>query len=358
MKIIDPLKYKILELMIKGQTEPLSNARLRCGTKFDIEKIIEIYSNIKSSERHYIYIDLIPFERFGHIPELISNLNDFKDMRPILMIMGNNLLNQISKEFFPIPILIAKFNEMGDFLGIEGGSREDENIKRYIEKDLNIKKEDNLSNLMSFRGNISDKNLTELLFKSECLDIPCESDEPTSRVNISGRYYRIMPNGMLVSCYLNLKQLGRDYNALNSIAYEIILCILEYFRRDIDMQKEIDVLVTANNTSLMLASCVQAILGKPVIAIDKLGPIPSLNVHTKKLRNVLEDKNVILIEEVIATGNEVDRALFFLNNMNSNVKKIVAIYNLVIGKPMLANKGQIVSLCKPKDELQYVYRSK
>jgi adenine/guanine phosphoribosyltransferase-like PRPP-binding protein len=341
MKVIDPLKYKILELMTKGQIEPLNYARLRYGTESDIRKLIDIYSKIKTNIHRYIYIDLIPFERFGHISQL-----------------GNSLLNQISEETFPSPILIAKFNEEGNFLKIEGGSKEDEKIKELVRNDLTIKKEKNLSNIMNFRSVVSDKILTELLFRPGCLDIPNKNDESSTRVYISGRYYRVMSNNMLVSCYLNLKEIGNDYNAIYSLAYEIVLFILEYFRRDIDLYSRIDALVTTNNTALIFASCVQAILGKPVIAIDKLGPIPSLNLHSRKLRNILENKNIILIEEVVATGGEVDRALFFLNNMNTSTIKIIAIYNLEIGIPRLVSPDQIISLCKPKEELQYVYRSK
>lgn len=358
MKVIDPLKYKILELMTKGQIEPLNYARLRYGTESDIRKLIDIYSKIKTNIHRFIYIDLIPFERFGHISQLILYLNAFKNIRPILLVMGNSLLNQISEETFPSPILIAKFNEEGNFLKIEGGSKEDEKIKELVRNDLTIKKEKNLSNIMNFRSVVSDKILTELLFRPGCLDIPNKNDESSTRVYISGRYYRVMSNNMLVSCYLNLKEIGNDYNAIYSLAYEIVLFILEYFRRDIDLYSRIDALVTTNNTALIFASCVQAILGKPVIAIDKLGPIPSLNLHSRKLRNMLENKNIILIEEVVATGGEVDRALFFLNNMNTSTIKIIAIYNLEIGIPRLVSPDQIISLCKPKEELQYVYRSK
>jgi len=358
MKVIDPLKHKILELMAKGQIAPLNYARLRYGTESDIRKILDIYSKIKTDIHRYIYIDLIPFERFGHISQLILSLNAFKNIRPILLVMGDSLLNQISEKILPIPIIIAKFNEEGNFLKIIGGLKEDEKIKKLVINDLTIKKEKNLSNIMNFRSVVSDKILTELLFMPGCLDIPKEDDEPNTRVYISGRYYRVMSNNMLVSCYLNLKEIGKDYNAIFTLAYEIILFTLECFRRDMDLYSHIDALVTTNNTALIFASCVQAILGKPLIAIDKLGPIPSLGLHSRKLRNMLENKKVILIEEVVATGSEVDRALFFLNNMQSSTTKIIAIYNLEIGIPRLVSLDQIISLCKPKEELQYVYRSK
>jgi len=359
MKIIEPLKYKILELLTKGQAGSLNYARLRCGTELDIRKILDIYSGVKNNEYPYVFIDLVPFERFGHISQLISSLNSFKEIRPILLVMGEGLLNQILAESYPCPILIAKFNESGDFLKFEGGSKGDKKIKKLAIDDINRKKEIKISDLMNFRNIVSNDMLTQLLFEPGNLDIPNENDEESTRVCISGEYYRVMENNMLVSCYLNVKEIGNNYITIHSIAYEIIVFILEYFRRDIDLYNQIDVIVTTNNTSLIFASCVQAILGKPVVAIDKLGPIPSLNLHRRKLRNMLQDKNVILIEEVVATGSEIDRALFFLNSMHvSKIIKIISIYNLEVGTPRLVSPDQIISLCKPKEKLNYVYRSK
>lgn len=359
MKIIEPLKYKILELLTKGKVGPLNYARLRCGTELDIRKILDIYSGIKNNKHPYTFIDLVPFERFGHISQLISRLNSFKNIRPILLVMGDGLLNQILAETYPCPILIAKFDESGDFLKFEGGSKGDKKIEKLALEHCIAKKEENISNLLNFRNIVSNDMLTQLLFEPGNLDIPNKNDEKSSRACISGKYYRVMENNMLVSCYLNVKEIGKDYSTIHSIAYEIIVFILEYFRRDIDLYNRVDALVTTNNTSLIFASCVQAILGKPVVAIDKLGPIPSLNLHRRKLRNMLQDKNVILIEEVIATGSEIDRAIFFLKSMNiSKIIKIISVYNLEVGTPRLVSPEQIISLCKPKEKLNYVYRSK
>ena len=66
----------------------------------------------------------------------------------------------------------------------------------------------------------------------------------------------------------------------------------------------------------------------------------------------------MLLEEVVATGSEVDRAILYLNEIGANIVKIISIYNLEVGKPLLINPNHITSLCKPKEELRYVYRSK
>ena len=49
--------------------------------------------------------------------------------------------------------------------------------------------------------------------------------------------------------------------------------------------------------------------------------------------------------------------IMFLNHMKADLIKIIAIYNLEVGKPLLLKEKHIESLCKPKEELKYVYRS-
>jgi hypothetical protein len=64
-----------------------------------------------------------------------------------------------------------------------------------------------------------------------------------------------------------------------------------------------------------------------------------------------------MIEEVIATGGEIDRAIIFLDSFKTEITKIIGLYNLDIAKPLLYKSSKVVSLCHPKKDLNYVYRS-
>jgi len=366
MNIIDPLKMKLEEMVIQGSREPLSLAR-QYGTESDIEKLAEIYYKIRPGIRRFIYIDLTPFERIGHDRIMVSKLVKIKEnfsVIPVLMLM-DTLFDYLSNRNENINQLLSiLFNGKGKFVdirGLESGNTKIQEIKKQIRKDFFVNDSSISSNLLNFRKIISEKILMDNLFESNSIEIPRlnHSENNISKsINFGGRTYIIMPNNMLVSCYLNLKNFGNNISFLTSTIYEIIIVVTEYFRRDIDVLNTFDCFVTTNNTALFLSSLLQHVLKKPLIAVDRLGPIPNINIHRNKLRKQLENKNIILIEEIVATGNELDRAMLFLNSMKTSVEKIITLYNLEVGRPMLIKNNQLISLCKPKEELKYVYRSK
>ena len=357
MIIIDPLRQKIQALLVEGQSNPLNQARQRYGTEDDIANLLYEYETQSHlvGARRFIFIDLTPFERIGRLSELVHKLSKISDPHPILLVMSESIISILKKEFIQIPLLVALYSEKACFIGLEGVADINEELKNVIIRDL--RSGINAPELIQFRREVTERNLTQLLFHPNCLDIPQRDDTEKETVYIAGRYYRKMTNKMLVSSYLNLKEIGKDYNSLTILAYEIILEIMQCFRRDFDALGEFDLIVAPNNTALFLASCLQAILEKPIIAIDRLGPIPSLQLHSTKLERILSGKRVIVIEEEGAAGNEVDRTLMFLNHMKAELIKIIAIYNLEVGMPLLLKEGQMVSLCRPKKELKYVYRS-
>jgi len=355
MEIIDPLKLKIQDLLSEGQPFPLNQARQRFGTADDIKQIVEAFQELRAGPRPYALVDLTPFERVGRIRELVAELDRSTNARPVMMVLSEGVLADIKSAFNSLPVLVCVYSEGGDLTSIIGGSSQDQLLKPKLLDEM--KAGQIRFHLRWLRKIITEQKLTALLFHPDCLDIPSVNDPPETRAYISGTYYRKMPNGMLVSCYLNLKQMGRDYRALTTLAYEIVLELMHHFRRDVTATDEFDTLITPNNTALFLASSVQAILEKPVVPIDRLGPIPALQLQTTRLREVLNGKRVILVEEVVATGNEVDRTIVFLNHIGARLIKIIALYNLEVGTPLLVQPGQMVSLCRPKKELNYVYRS-
>jgi hypothetical protein len=211
--------------------------------------------------------------------------------------------------------------------------------------------------LINFRRIYANEHLKNLLYQNNGIEIPGENEKENPSVTISGRHYRQMPNKMLVSCYLNLKNVGYYPESLIEIAYEILLYEFGYFCSEVYSAKYIDFFITPNNMALFLGSTLQTITNIPIIPIDKLGPIPSLQLHSHKLRNILEGKRVNVLVEVISTGSEIDRVIMFLNHMNTSIDEVIGIYDLEAGTAMLVEENRIVSLCKPKGELNYVYRS-
>lgn len=355
MYVIDPLRIKIQKLLEEGQSNPLNQARLRYGTIDDLERLMDEIVTIKTHKRKYFFIDFTPFERIGHPEEFLLKFSECQNPRPVLLIVSEIIMAEFSKhDHLEIPPIV-KFDNKGNYEKICVGTQSDSIFKDNIIKD--VRRDGSSADLVLFRKQATEQNLIRLLFDPPCLDIPRSTDKENSVVFISGRYYRVMSNRMLVSCYLNLKEFGKKQETLIKIAYEIVLNIFQFFKRDTNALQDFDLIVVPNNTALFISSTVQAIIDKPIICIDRLGPIPALNLHSKTLSKALYEKKVILIEEVVATGSEVDRAIFFLKYMKASVEKIIAVYNLEVGMPMLIKGDKIISLCKPKAELKYEYRS-
>ena len=356
MNIIDPLRTKIGGLLASSSPAPLNQARAEYGTEDDIFKIVKTAETINDDCRPYTLVDLTPFERVGHVDLLVDKLSSVNGKIPVVMVMEDNLLRHLKGKDGSYRLPVAQFSPDGSLLALHGHSGIPQALNGQLIKDL--RPGGNLTSLRKLRAGIAERILLNLIYEAGCLDIPTEDTPAEERAWTSGRYYRKMPNGMLVSCYLNLKALGKNPCFLLGLAYEIVLVLTDFFRRDKNPADEYDFIVVPNNTALFLTATVQSILKKPVVAIDRLGPIPTMNFLRPRLKEQLKRKRVVLIEEVVATGNEVDRSLLFLSGVaGAKVTKVLALYNLDVGMPMLASDEDVFSLCHPKGAILYEYRS-
>ena len=417
MIIIDPLKDRLLRHIKVRSSNPKISALHGYGSNEDLlflsnEVKNVIQYNLLDDARRYLLIDLTPpFLNFTQQQNIIDLLEKFQNPRPVVLIKENQIdaWNSSRERSDDLPIPFVVIDSSGCFKEILGGSNPDTQIIDGIEEDfldLQIntdhsldknQEQENLSKTneeshnsgkekqVNIGGEVQDDNrdthninspncykklrlaaaqriLFQSLIQGKCIEFPRESNQFTSPeyiVSSVGRYYQVLKNGMLVSCYLNLKRLGADLNLLFNLVYELFLCLENYFIENKKGEIDFTHIITTNNTSLYLSSLLQTIYSdKTLIPIDKLGPIPSLRLHSEELKTKLKNKKVILIEEVVGTGSELDRAILFLNHMRSDIKNIIAIYDLEVGKSYLANNDlDYTALCTPKEELKYEYRS-
>ncbi len=362
LKIIDPLRRKLERTLADGKVHPLSRARQHFGTRGDMTSLLDEIKRSQDKrhrdERSYLLVDLTPFERIGdQVGELIEGTDRFSNPRPLFMTMSSEVCTELLNGRSSVRPSLVVYAPNGEFSELIAGSNElDKSVIPQLDKDLQLR--NSAKNLTKLRKWFSDQMLTQLLLEPNCLEIPNEEDILKNKaVYKSGRYYLKMPNGMIVTCYINLKEIAKEHTALQRLGYEYMLHLVEFFRRDKSPLNDFQYLLAPNNTALFLASAVQAIIEKPLIAVDRLGPIPALQLRRKKLGEILAGKAVVVIEEVVGTGSEVDRTVIFLNDIGAEIKLILALYNLGVGKPFLPLPGQLVSLCRPREELKYVYRS-
>jgi len=354
MQIIDPLKIKISQKVVVGDFNFLTDIKDEFGRQIEILKMDSYINSIKLDPDRIIFIDLTPFIRIN-CTYLNSFFRTYEDTGIHFFLMlddktGLEEIISISKEFNNLDYITFKDTKFV--------CSSDEKFCNYCNSFfLKYSQEfPDFSDQYLFRWfHFSERILMEILASKDIIDIPLGTNQEQFQRRIGGRYYRIMDNEMLVSCYIRLKFLGDCPQKKMDLIYELIIILENYFYDETKIQY--DYIVVSSNTTLFVISLLQQILGIPILFLDKLGPKPSVIKTNERLRSTLINKNVIYIEEMSATGNQIDRTILMLSQMYVDLKRIITIYNLKVGIPQLIQNYSFISLCYPKEELKYEYRS-
>lgn len=152
-----------------------------------------------------------------------------------------------------------------------------------------------------------------------------------------------LPSKRLVGRWLDMKSvLAKPDNAF-FIAYELGFVLSNGYQ---DELQEIDAFACSNNTGLILASHLSLIFAKELLIIDRAGPLPKLPTRASP---GIRGLNVCLVEEVIATGREVDLASLFIQMSGATLAKILAVCKIGPPRPTVAKLVPIKVLCHLPD---------
>ncbi len=161
-----------------------------------------------------------------------------------------------------------------------------------------------------------------------------------------------LQDGTRANIWIDIKGILQDPEKSFYIAYQIGYLLSKGFT--IFELKEVDGFIVANNNALPIASLLSIFFAKSLFIVDKLGPSPRVNPKWLiEMKDKLEGKRLIIIEDVISTGREVDLLYFFLIYHRVEVKKIISVIDLQCAKPVLAKQNIILSLCRPSESLRY-----
>ena len=161
-----------------------------------------------------------------------------------------------------------------------------------------------------------------------------------------------LQDGTKANMWIDIKSLLEDPEKSFYIAYQIGYLISKGY---VDLElKGIDGFIVANNNSLPIASLLSIFFEKTLFIVDKLGPSPRIIPKWLiEMRDKLEGKKVIVIEDVISTGREVDLLYFFLIYHRAEVKKIISVVDLLCARPVLLKQHVVLPLCRPSKSLKY-----
>ncbi len=355
MRVIDPLKTQMHRLLQAGVAGPLQTALQRYGSKADYEDLAKQIRTGHKTTKEAVLVDLSPFRRLGSEKALGEVLDSVAKEFPLtIQCVEDGVLETIRQTSLPQFAQIAVYDSAGKFQRSEGKTPDSVPLEA-THKLLQAQ-----GSLAETRKSIAHQKLLELLAPGGVIyPYPGCGAPESDLVYLQGRWFLRMTNRMLVSCYLHLKAALQRPEALSTITYEVIYSLYQQFRRTPPVTRPCDVLVVPNNTALLVGAAVQAMTEIPVCIVDKLGPIPSRHLAHSQTSVPLKDKRVCLLVEVSATGSEVDRAVLFLSSQRAPVDKaiVIACYGLEVGRSMLTKLVQHTTLCRPKEDLGYVYRS-
>jgi hypothetical protein len=353
MRFIDPLKQKMHNLLESGRAIPLNHARMSYGSIADYERLADKIRSDAGNKNVPVVIDLTPLERLGNGDALAEKLKPLAAEYLLTFLCNENaVLETTIKAGIQHLAQIIIYDSKGQFLRVDGLQAN----KVAAETARNNLKAD--GNISATRQHIAHAKLLALLSPKGVIHAYPGCGLPRDDIVwLDGRWYLRMPNRMLVTCYLNMKEaLKRPVN-LTTISYEVVYALYNYFRREPPIIRPCDVIVVPSNIALLVGAAVQSFTEIPVCVIDKLGPIPSKHLAQTHASIPLRDKRICLLVEVSATGSELDRTILYLSSQKAQVQKVIVCYNLEVGRSMLTEHVEFTSLCCPKKDLGYVYRS-
>ena len=356
MRFIDPLLIRLIYLLEDGKSNSLTIGRSHFGSEEDWRIFANLINNNAGKDSEIFLIDFSPFidEGLVDLENKIAHIfSEYKNISPLILTYSKELSKKITYLDRGFNIPIAVLDENGNFESGNFFNHKDDEIYRSFSSNFI----DTKVNILELRNEFSNENLYKLLNKNPNAVIDKDNNVYFEIITHASRKLLKMNNNMAVSKYVCPKELGIDNENLIYIAYEIILRIKKFFSPAQIRNTENPKLLVVNNTSLYFAATVQSILKTNLFIVDRLGPIPFLSPPFDKLRENIYGSEVVLIQDIRTTGSETDRAKIFLDQLLVTIKEAIVIYNLEAGISKLVPDHKTISLCCPKEKLDYVYTS-
>lgn len=167
-----------------------------------------------------------------------------------------------------------------------------------------------------------------------------------------------LPDGTSANLWIDVKSILSDPSVAFEFAYYCAYFLTNGFRYDYAKNKEersYDSLVVGNNTAFLLGCFVQRILPKlELFMIDRLGPFPRVStIGVFQKYEKMRGKNILILEDVVSTGREIDLITLFGYLHDANVNNALCIFNLQVMNSVFFDPKNIVSLSYPAKDLEY-----
>jgi len=173
--------------------------------------------------------------------------------------------------------------------------------------------------------------------------------------------YIELKDGSAVNMWFDVKGLLEDPKDQLFIAYQLGYLLTNAYTNKIDE----DGFIVSNNNAWALASVLSRIVEKEnekkIYIVDRLGPSPRINIKwLQEIGQEINGKRLVIVEDLISKGREVDLLYFFLDYIGVRVKRVISLFNLEIAEPILKGSGDkevtFLSLCRSLSKIsEYEY---
>ncbi len=178
-------------------------------------------------------------------------------------------------------------------------------------------------------------------------------------MNHSKDYIRLPPHGSRyiklhddtwANKWLDVKEILKDSNLALLIAYHMGYSLTDGYNKELDE----DMFVVGNNTAYILGLFLNRIFeDKRLVIIDRLGPFPNFSTFNANVLRLLNRRQVCIVEDVNATGREIDLMTLLVLSNNAEVKRSICVFDLECAVSRFLKRSNIISLCKPSRFLNY-----
>jgi hypothetical protein len=328
--VIDPLFEHLRNLIQEGITNSLNRSIALYGNERDMDKLQQLISKVAShNENKKVLVDLSPLPSLG-AQKRFSSLLELNEKIPFIVAVRASMALEQLQLLKNISVLVTD-DETGQII------------------DTNFCGKDSKKTKALFRSYIGEKTIFDIrkqYFEGYLL-------------NVSQEYIRLPPDGSRyiklhddtwANQWIDVKAILRKSETALLIAYQMGYALTEGYTKEVNE----DVFIVGNNTAYILGLFLNRIFeNKELVVIDRLGPFPNFSfLHSNILRQ-LNRKQVCIVEDVNATGREIDLLTLLALSNNAEVKRSICVFDLECAATRFLNDEENLALCRPSKFLRY-----
>ncbi len=328
--IIDPLFEHLKVLIQSGDRKCLEKSITLYGSETDMDRLQQIITKVaRNNPDKHVLVDLSPIPSLGAQKRFLSLLELNKKTPFIIAIRSSMAIEQIQL-LNEIPLLITD-DATGEIKTYQLNSMHSVEMQKIYD---DIKKENNIHIVRC-------KYFEELILAL--------SNKFVQKPPDGSRYIQLHDMAW-ANQWIDVKSILGNTDLTLQLAYHMGYSLTKGYTKKL---KE-DIILVGNNTAYILGMFFNKIFDdKKLIIIDKLGPYPNFSYFKSDILHYLNKKQVLIIEDVIASGREIDLLALLILTNNGEIGRASCIFDLECASSRFIKSELIISLVKPSQHIGY-----